>query len=96
MTEPGSVKTLAPTSVRRKFVEKNLFWRINLKGREDNELKNELILIVCSSIPFTQYNGEYCKRKKIIQNFEKQNNCSMLALFGTTDLISDKPVSKVS
>jgi len=47
-----------------------------------------------SSIPFTQYNGEYCKRKKIIQNFEKQNNCSMLALFGTTDLISDKPICK--
>lgn len=49
-----------------------------------------------SSLPFTQYNQEYCRNKLILQNFEKRHSCSILALFGTTDLSTPYPVTTES
>ena len=47
---------------------------------------------MCSSIPFTGYNHAYCQRKAVIQAYEAQHDCSLLALFGTTDLVTSRPV----
>ena len=49
-----------------------------------------------SSLPFTQYNQQFCVNKLILQHFEKRYGCSVLALFGTTDLISQNRVRKIS
>ena len=50
--------------------------------------------IYFSSLPFTHYNSEFCRKKLLVQAYEKQHNCSILALFGTTDLNSSFPVSR--
>ena len=49
---------------------------------------------MCSSIPFSGYNHAYCQRKAVIQAYEEQHGCSLLALFGTTDLVTSRPVCR--
>ena len=53
-----------------------------------------LYCTVCSSIPFSGYNHAYCQRKAVIQAYEAQHGCSLLALFGTTDLVTSRPVCR--
>ena len=60
----------------------------------------------CSSLPLVEYNQAYCRRKMLVQQYEKmqvtkdkkssyclyiiiRQNCSMLSLYGTTDLVPD-------
>ena len=46
----------------------------------------------CSSVPFLSYSQSFCQRKLSIKKFEGLMGCSMLAMFGTTDLVNTLPM----
>ena len=46
----------------------------------------------CSSVPFLSYSQSFCQRKLSIKKFEGMMGCSMLAMFGTTDLVNTLPM----
>merc|ERR1711953_46493 len=60
--------------------------KVLCRSRLDLKDKNE------SSIPFLSYSQSFCKRKLSIEKFEKMMGCSMLAMFGTTDLVNTQPM----
>ena len=47
-----------------------------------------------SSLPFTEYNSALCRRKFAIRQYEDQNDCSLLSLYGTRDLVTEKDVCR--
>ena len=45
-----------------------------------------------SSIPIKHYNQQHCQKTKMLKMFEEKFNCSILAMFGTTDLGNSVPM----
>ena len=51
--------------------------------------KDDLADKLESSLPFTDYNHALCRRKAAIRQYEDLNECSLLSLYGTRDLVTD-------
>ena len=47
--------------------------------------------IYYSSLPFKYYNQHHCVRKHQMTQFSAMNNCSVLPLYGTLDLVKVGP-----
>ena len=47
--------------------------------------------IFYSSLPFKYYNQHHCVRKHQMTQFSAMNNCSVLPLYGTLDLVKVGP-----
>ena len=47
-----------------------------------------------SSLPFTDYNHALCRRKAAIRQYEDLNQCSLLSLYGTRDLVTTMDVCR--
>ena len=58
------------------------------RSRDDVDDKLE------SSLPFTDYNHALCRRKYAIRQYEDLNQCSLLSLYGTRDLVTDMEVCR--
>ena len=58
------------------------------RSRDDVDDKLE------SSLPFTDYNHALCRRKYAIMQYEDLNQCSLLSLYGTRDLVTDMEVCR--
>ena len=58
------------------------------RSRDDVDDKLE------SSLPFTDYNHALCRRKYAIRQYEDLNQCSLLSLYGTRDLVTTMDVCR--